>query len=100
MSIKKIISKGVGFISQLFSIINDNKNFCLLETKILNCNKWNKEFSTFSSYRKSLIPISSTELEYDDISTIFLDKKLTDANELFLDYSEEKFKYIRCLYRI
>ena len=39
MSIKKIISKGVGFISQLFSIINDNKNFCLLETKILNCNK-------------------------------------------------------------
>ena len=79
-------------ISQLFSIINDNKYFCLLETKILTCNKFIKEFSTISSYRKPLIPISSKELEYDDISTIFLNKKFTDANELCPDCLKEKFK--------
>ena len=35
-------------------------------------------------------------MEYDDISTIFLDKKFTDANELCPDCSKEKFKKKTC----
>lgn len=50
--------------------------------KILTCNKCNNEFSRNGNYRSPLIPISSNELEYTDISAIFIDKKYTEANEM------------------
>ena len=36
---------------QLFSILNENDNFCIKEKKILTCNKCNKDFSKFINYR-------------------------------------------------
>ena len=88
--------KKFGVISQLFSILNENDNFCIKEKKILTCNKCNKDFSKLINYRSPLISISSSELEYSDISTIFIDKKYTDAVELCPVCANNKFKIKTC----
>ena len=75
----KIIKKKIGVINLLFSILNDNNNFCIKENKILTCNKCNKDFSKLINYLSPLSSISSTELEYSDITTIFIDKKYTKS---------------------
>ena len=86
----------MGVISQLFSILNNNNHFCILEKKILSCNKCNKEFTNLIHYRSPLISISSTELEYSDITTIFIDKKYTDGVEFCPDCANNRFKIKTC----
>ena len=44
-----------------------------------------------------MISISSTEFEYSDITTIFIDKKYTDAVELCPDCANSKFKIKTCV---
>ena len=73
--------KKFGYINQMFSILNGNENFCILEEKILSCNKYNKDYNNLPFYRRPLITKSSDELDYKDISSIFINKKYTKAIE-------------------
>ena len=66
-----------------------------IEKKILIFNKCNKDFFKLLNFWSPLISISSTELEYSDITTIFIDKKFTDALEFYLD-CDSKFKIKTC----
>ena len=88
--------KKFGYISQLFSILNDNENFCILEEKILSCNKCNKDYNNLPFYRRPLIIISSDNLDYKDISSIFIDKKYTEAIESCPNCANTKFLIKTC----
>ena len=88
--------KKFGVINLLFSILNDNNNFCIKENKILTCNKCNKDFPKLINYRSPLISISLIKFEYSDITTIFIDKKYTDVVELYPEFTKSKFKIKTC----
>ena len=88
--------KIIGSIAQLFIIVKDNPNFCLLEKKLLSCSKCSKEYPMIPKYRNLLITISADELQYENISNIFLDKKYTDAIELCPICSNSYFKIKTC----
>ena len=88
--------KKIGSIAQLFIIIKDNPNFCLLEKKILSCSKCSKEYPMIPNYSNPIITISADELQYENISYIFLDKKYTDAIELCPICSNSYFKIKTC----
>ena len=63
---------------------------------ILSCNKCNKEYNNLQFYSKTFITISSDELDYNDISSIFIDKKYTEANECCQNCANTKFKIKTC----
>ena len=88
--------KKFGSVAQLFSVVKNNDNFCLLEEKILTCSKCTKEYSNIPTYRNPLITISADELHYENISNIFIDKKYTDAIELCPSCSNNNFKIKTC----